>query len=87
MKYDKYLEQGFPIGSGIVAGACRNLVKDRMERTRMRCSTSGAQAILDLRAVYLNGDWASFHEYLIRREQKRLYPNRTRLMMSFQSPN
>jgi hypothetical protein len=87
MKYDEYLEQGFPIGSGIVEGACRNLVKDRMERTGMRWSTSGAQAILDLRAVYLNGDWSSFHEYLIRREQKRLHPNRTQLIMSFQSPN
>jgi hypothetical protein len=87
MKYDEYLEQGFPIGSGVVEGACRNLVKDRMERTGMRWRTSGAQAILDLRAVYLNGDWSSFHKYMIRREQKRLYPNRTRLIKSCQSPN
>ena len=87
MKYDEYLQQGFPIGSGVVEGACRNLVKDRMERTGMRWRTSGAQAILDLRAVYLNGDWSSFHQYLIRREQKRLYPNRTRLIKSFHSLN
>jgi hypothetical protein len=76
MKYDEYLEQGFPIGSGVVEGACRNLVKDRMERTGMRWQTSGAQAVLDLRAIYLNDDWSKFHNYLIRREQKRLYPNR-----------
>ena len=87
MKYDEYLEQGFPIGSGVVEGACRNLVKDRMERTGMRWGTSGAQAILDLRAVYLNGDWSTFHKYLIRREQKQLHPNRSRLIKSFQSPN
>ena len=87
MKYDEYLEQGFPIGSGVVEGACRNLVKDRMERTGMRWRTSGAQAILDLRAIYLNDDWSKFHKYLIRREQKRLYPNRSRLIKSFQSPN
>jgi len=87
MQYDEYLQQGFPIGSGVVEGACRNLVKDRMERTGMRWRTSGAQAILDLRAIYLNGDWSSFHQYLIQREQKRLYPNRTRLIQSFHSPN
>ncbi|GAG90544.1 unnamed protein product, partial [marine sediment metagenome] len=79
MKYDEYLEQGFPIGSGVVEGACRNLVKDRLERTGMRWRTSGAQAILDLRAIYLNGDWDKFHKYLVRREQKRLYHNRRRL--------
>jgi hypothetical protein len=87
MKYDEYLEQGFPIGSGVVEGACRNLVKDRMERTGMRWQTSGAQAILDLRAVYLNDDWSKFHRYLIRHEQKRLYPNRRRLIESFETPN
>ena len=47
----------------------------------------GAQAILDLRAVYLNGDWNTFQKYLIRREQKQLYPNRSRSIESFQSPN
>jgi len=87
MQYDEYLEQGFPIGSGVVEGACRNLVKDRMERTGMRWRTSGAQAILDLRAIYLNDDWSKFHRYLIRREQKRLYPNRRQLIESFQTPN
>ncbi len=78
MKYDKYLEQGYPIGSGVVEGACRNLVKDRMDRTGMRWKVDGAQAILDLRAVYLNGDWNQFQEYMIKCEQKRLYPNRNR---------
>ena len=87
MQYDEYLEQGFPIGSGVVEGACRNLVKDRMERTGMRWQTSGAQAILDLRAIYLNDDWNKFHKYLIRREQSCLYPNRRQLIESFQAPD
>ena len=82
MKYDEYLEQGLPIGSGVVEGACRNLVKDRMERTGMRWQPSGAQAILDLRAVYLNGDWNEFHNERIRHEQNRLYPNRTQQITS-----
>jgi hypothetical protein len=86
MKYDEYLEQGFPIGSGVVEGACRNLVKDRMERTGMRWQPSGAQAILDLRAIYLNDDWSKFHKYMIRREQRRLYPNRSPLIESLKFP-
>ena len=63
MKYDEYLTVGYPIGSGVVEGACRHLVKDRMERTGMRWTPSGAQAMLDLRATYLNGDWNAFWEY------------------------
>ena len=43
MRYDEYLAAGFPIGSGVVEGACRHLVKDRMERTGMRWIPSGAR--------------------------------------------
>ena len=43
MKYDEYLAAGYPIGSGVVEGACRHLVKDRMERTGMRRLPSGAR--------------------------------------------
>ena len=41
MKYDEYLAAGYPIGSGVVEGACRHLVKDRMERTGMPWLPSG----------------------------------------------
>ena len=46
MKYDEYLAAGYPIGSGVVEGACRHLVKDRMERAGMRWHPDGAQAML-----------------------------------------
>jgi hypothetical protein len=73
MKYDQYLAAGYPIGSGVVEGACRHLVKDRMERTGMRWIPSGAQAMLDLRGTYLNGDWNAFWEYHVEHEDQRLY--------------
>jgi len=73
MKYDAYLAAGYPIGSGVAEGACRHLVKDRLERTGMRWTVEGAQAMLYLRALYLNGDWETFLEYRIAREQKELY--------------
>jgi hypothetical protein len=73
MRYDEYLAAGYPIGSGVVEGACRHLVKDRMERTGMRWSLAGAQAMLHLRAFYINDDWSAFIEHRIEREQAALY--------------
>lgn len=74
MQYDKYLASGYPIGSGVAEGACRHLVKDRLEQTGMRWTVEGAQALLNLRALYLNGDWKSFIDYRIQREQAEIYP-------------
>lgn len=69
MRYDEYLKAGYPIGSGVAEGACRHLVKDRMEQTGMRWAVSGAQPMLHLRAVYLNDQWDDFIEDRIEREQ------------------
>jgi hypothetical protein len=79
MKYDEYLAAGYPIGSGVVEGACRHLVKDRMEQTGMRWRIAGAQAILTLRAIYVNNDWDTFHADRIQTEQRKLYPYKKRL--------
>lgn len=73
MRYDEYLAKGYPIGSGVAEGACRHLVKDRMEQTGMRWTVEGAQAMLHIRALYLNGQWEKFLEYRIEQEQTRLY--------------
>ena len=73
MRYDEYLAAGYPIGSGVAEGACRHLVKDRMEQTGMRWTVEGAQAMLDLRATYLNEDWESFWTYHVEQEDERLY--------------
>jgi len=79
MKYDEYLAAGYPIGSGVVEGACRHLVKDRMERAGMRWRIAGAQAILSLRAIYVNEDWDAFHADRIQAEQRKLYPYKENL--------
>lgn len=76
MAYDEYLANGYPIGSGVAEGACRHLVKDRMELTGMRWRTAGAQAMLDLRSVFLNGDWEAFQKHRIESERRKLYPYR-----------
>src|SRR3990170_1405845 len=79
MKYDEYLAAGYPIGSGVVEGACRHLVKDRMEQAGMRWRIAGAQAILSLRAIYVNDDWDTFHADRVQAEQRKLYPYKRRL--------
>ena len=73
MRYDEYLAAGYPIGSGVAEGACRHLVKDRMEQTGMRWTVEGAQAMPHVRALYLNDQWEGFHEHRVEQEQARLY--------------
>ena len=74
MAYDAYLEHGFPIASGVIEGACRCVVKDRMERSGMRWVMSGARAMLDMRCIYLSGLWDEFMRFRIQCESRRLYP-------------
>lgn len=73
MRYDEYLAQGWPIGTGVVEGACGHVVKDRMEQAGMRWTLDGAQAMLDLRAVRLNGDWDAYWHFHQQQQHRRLY--------------
>jgi hypothetical protein len=72
MRYDEYLEAGYPIASGVIEGACRHLVKDRMERAGMRWTIDGAQAMLDLRSTHINDQWPAFQTHRIHTETERL---------------
>ena len=74
MKYDQYLHAGYPIASGVIEGACRHVVCDRMERSGMRWVMSGAQAMLELRCIGINQNWEAFMPFHIARENHRLYP-------------
>ena len=76
MRYDVYLREGYPIASGVIEGACRHLIKDRMERAGMHWTLAGAQAMLDLRSVWIGGHWEAFQQYRIEQETARLYPYR-----------
>ena len=73
MRYNEYLAKGWPIASGPVEGACKNLIKDRMERSGMRCTEPMAEAIVQLRAVYLSGDFDRYWQFHIDQDQRRLY--------------
>lgn len=73
MDYAAYLLLGWPIASGVIEGACRHFVKDRMEMSGMRWSIDGAENLLHLRAVVENGDWDAYHRFRKQQRQQRLY--------------
>jgi hypothetical protein len=60
LDYVHALLQGWPIATGVIEGACRHLVKDRMDITGARWSLVGAEAILQLRALISNGDFDAY---------------------------
>jgi hypothetical protein len=74
MRYNVYLAQGLPIASGSVEGACKNLIKDRMERSGMRWTQLMAEAVVKLRALCLSGDFDTYWAFHIREDQQRVYP-------------
>jgi len=69
MRYDLYLANGWPIASGSVEGACKNLVRDRFERSGMRWTIETAEAVLRLRAIYLSGDLDPYWEFYEKSER------------------
>jgi hypothetical protein len=69
--YDRYLAAGFPVGSGVVEGACRHLVRNRLDRSGARWSLDGGEAVLKLRALYLNGDFDDYWEFHLMQEHQR----------------
>ncbi len=70
MDYKTYLHKGYPISSALVEANCKHLVKDRMEQSGMRWSDNGAQAMLNIRAVKLNGQLAEFISFVAKKNRK-----------------
>ena len=71
MHYADYLADGLPISTGVIEGACRYLVKDRMDRTGARWSLAGAEAVLRLRALRASGDFDDYWHFHLAREPER----------------
>jgi hypothetical protein len=71
LRYDHYLKQGLPIATGVIEGACRHLVKDRMAVTGARWSLTGAEAVLRLRALRSSRDFDEYWVFHEAREYER----------------
>lgn len=73
LHYDRALAAGFPIATGVIEGACRHLIQDRMGRTGARWSLTGAEAVLRLRALRASGDFEAYWRFHLEREKKRVH--------------
>jgi hypothetical protein len=76
LRYDEYVDQGFPIATGVIEGACRHLIGDRLALTGARWSLAGAEAILRLRSLRASGDWDAYWTYHERTEHARNHASR-----------
>ncbi len=71
LRYNRYLAEGFPIATGVIEGACRYLIKDRMDITGARWSLVGAESVLRLRALYSSGDFDEYWRFHEKQEYQR----------------
>jgi len=76
LDYPTALTNGWPIATGVIEGACRHLVKDRMDLTGARWGLPGAEAILKLRAIASNGDFDDYWAYHLAQERHRVHESR-----------
>ena len=74
LRYDKALANGWPIATGVIEGACRHLIGDRLDIGGARWGLDGAEAVLTIRAVIANGDFDDYWRFHLAREHQRLYP-------------
>ena len=92
MYYSEYLDRGFPIATGVIEGACRYLVKDRMDITGARWGLDSAEAVLRLRALRASGDFDAYWSFHEQREYERNHVARyadgevPQLLQSIQKP-
>jgi len=71
MMYGAALKAGLPIATGVIEGACRHLVRDRLDCCGARWSVVGAEAVLKLRALKLSGDFDDYWTHHLAREHER----------------
>jgi hypothetical protein len=76
MDYPRALANGWPIATGVIEGACRHLVQDRMGITGARWGLEGAQAMLWLRAINASGDTGAYRDWHIEQERQRNHLSR-----------
>jgi hypothetical protein len=74
LRYDTALAAGWPIATGVIEGACRHIIGDRLGITGARWGLDGAEAVLTLRAVLSNGDFEEYWRFHLAQEHQRLYP-------------
>ena len=73
LQYGKALELGLPIASGVIEGACRHLINDRLDITGARWSLQGAEAVLKLRSLKSSNDFDAYWKFHKQKAKQRNY--------------
>ena len=73
MRYEEYLEAGYPIATGVIESACKHIAKNRMDRSGAQWTIKGAEAVLRMRCVKATGHWHKFWKIRQKNERNRLY--------------
>lgn len=76
MHYDELLALGAPIATGIIEGACRHLINDRMDLTGARWRLPSAEAVLRLRSILSSGDFDEYWDFHEEAEARRNHASR-----------
>lgn len=76
LDYPTALARGWPLATGVIEGAVRHVVKDRMGITGARWGLQGAEAVLKLRAIRTNGDFDQYWAFHLIREKGRIHESR-----------
>lgn len=63
MDYGRLRKEDLVIASGVVEGAARYVVGERLDNSGMRWIEERAEAMLLLRCIEVNGDWESFMKW------------------------
>jgi hypothetical protein len=75
--YPAALARGWPIATGLIEGACRHIIGDRLGITGARWSLPGAQAMLWMRAIAASGDLTPYWNWHITQEHQRNHLSKT----------
>lgn len=75
IEYSRFLAEGLPIATGVIEGACRHLIQDRLGITGARWGLTDAEAILKLRAIRTSGDWDEYWRFHLEKEHARNHPH------------
>ena len=84
MNYVKYLKCGYPIATGVIEGACRYLIKDRMDITGARWGLTGAESVLKLRSLVTSGDFEDYWTFHLKSEHDRNYASKIKNLNKLQ---
>lgn len=76
LSYGTYLADGLPLASGVIEGACRHIVRDRMDITGARWGLVRAEAVLRLRSLRSSGDFDDYWRFHLDQEHERVHLSR-----------